>query len=149
MGFHRSRTAPESMLERYRQAMIDKSADDLADLYAVDAVHEVPFMFPGIPDRLEGREQIRETYRLAWAATDARPMDVRQVALHKSQNDTVLIAEQVVCGIRESTGDELEFAGVLILHLGDGELLRVRDYMDGLAVARAMGRLRAVADALR
>jgi uncharacterized protein len=145
---HSGITTPESILRRYRQAMIDKSADDLANLNAVDSVHELPFMFPGMPDRLEGRQQIRNTYRLAWAGIDARPLGVRQVALHKSENDTVLIAEQVVCGVREPTGEAFEFAGVLILRFGDCNILHVRDYMDGLAVARAMGRLKAVTDAL-
>ena len=40
----------------------------LADLYTVDAVHEFPLLFPGMPARLVGREEIRETYRAAWAA---------------------------------------------------------------------------------
>ncbi|MDQ0681224.1 putative Zn-dependent protease with MMP-like domain [Streptomyces achromogenes] len=42
---------PREVLARYQQAMLDKCADDLADRYAVDAVHEFPFFFPGMPER--------------------------------------------------------------------------------------------------
>ena len=139
---------PLAILRRYQQAMIDMSADDLADLYAPDAVHELPFLFPGMPDRLEGREQIRATYRAAWAGSDAQPQAVREVAVHLSADGEVLVAEQVVAGVLRSAGRPFEFPGVLVLRVRDGEIIRVRDYMDGLGVAHAMGRLPAVAAAL-
>jgi uncharacterized protein len=138
----------QEILRRYQQAMIDKSADDLADLYAADAVHELPFLFPGMPERFEGREQVRAAYRAAWAASDAQPQQVRAVAVHACADGAVLVAEQVVSGLRQSTGEPFEFAGVLVLHVRDGRIARVRDYMDGLGVARAMGRLPAVVAAL-
>jgi uncharacterized protein len=140
--------APRAILRRYQQALVDKSADDLADLYAADAVHELPFLFPGMPDRLEGREQVRAAYRAAWAASDARPQAVREVAVHSSEDGNVLIAEQVVSGILPSAGRPFEFPGVLVLRVRDGKITHVRDYMDGLGVAHAMGRLPAVAAAL-
>ncbi|MFI9722885.1 nuclear transport factor 2 family protein [Streptomyces sp. NPDC052396] len=48
------------------------SVDDLADLYAPDAVHEFPFTAPGFPPRFEGRDQIRDAYRAAWSASPVR-----------------------------------------------------------------------------
>ncbi|MFI0715123.1 YybH family protein [Streptomyces inhibens] len=56
------------ILDRFHRAMLDKSADDLADLYAPDAVHEFPFLFPSVPERYEGREEVRAGYRAAWGA---------------------------------------------------------------------------------
>jgi uncharacterized protein len=138
---------PEEVLRRYQQAMIDGSADDLADLYAADAVHELPFLFPGMPDRLEGRERVRATYRAAWAASDAQPRTVRQVAIYScpaTRDGEVLIAEQIVAGVRTSTGQAFEFPGVLVLQIRNGEIVHVRDYMDGLGVAHALGRLPAL-----
>lgn len=124
------------------------SADDLADLYAADAVHELPFLFPGMPDRLEGREQVRAAYRAAWAASDAQPQAVREVAVHASTDSEVLVAEQVVSGVLRSTGRRFEFGGVLVLSVRNGQITHARDYMDGLGVARALGRLPAVLQAL-
>lgn len=140
--------APRAILRRYQQALIDMSADDLAGLYAADAVHEVPFLFPGMPDRFVGREQVRAAYRAAWAASDARPQAVREVGVHHCADSEVLIAEQVVSGVLRSTGRPFEFPGVLVLRVRDGEIVHVRDYMDGLGVAHALGRLPAVVAAL-
>ncbi|TCC60933.1 nuclear transport factor 2 family protein [Kribbella pittospori] len=138
----------EEILSRYRSAIVDLSADDLAELYAVDAVHEMPFLFPSMPDRLAGREQIRVAYRAAWAASDAQPREVRDVAVHSCQAGSVLVVEQVVLGHRRTTGEPFELPGVLVFHIHDGLLVRVRDYLDGLAVARAAGRLAAIVEAL-
>jgi ketosteroid isomerase-like protein len=133
-----------AILRRYRQAMIDQSADDLAALYAADAVHELPFRFPGMPDRFEGREVLRAAYRAAWSASDAQPREVREVALHSCADGEVLVVEQVVRGVLRSTGRPFEFPGVLVLRVRDGEIVHARDYLDGLGVARALGRLPAV-----
>lgn len=124
------------------------SADDLADLYAADAVHELPFLFPGMPARYDGREQVRAAYRAAWAATDARVGEVRDIAVHTAADPEVVIAEQVLTGVIASTGEPFEFSGVLVLRVHDTLITHVRDYMDGLAVAHAMGRLPAVVQAL-
>ncbi len=139
---------PKAILRRYQQALIDKNADDLADLYAVDAVHELPFLFPGMPARYEGRDQVRAAYRAAWAASDAQPREVRDMRVHHTDDPEVIVAEQVVAGVIASTGEPFEFPGVLVLRVHDGQITSVRDYMDGLAVAHAMQRLPAVVEAL-
>ena len=41
-------------------------------------------------------------------------------------------------------GDALVFPGVLVLRVRHGKIIHVRDYMDGLGVAHATGRLPAV-----
>jgi ketosteroid isomerase-like protein len=138
----------QAVLRRYQQAMLDQSADDLADLYATDALHELPFLFPGMPPRYEGREEVRAAYRAAWSGSFARPGEVRVVAIHQTEDPEVIVAEQVVAGTNASTGERFEFPGVLVLRVRDGYIIEVRDYMDGLAVARAMHRLPAVVEAL-
>jgi ketosteroid isomerase-like protein len=141
-------TTPQGVLGRYQRALIDRDADQLADLYAPDAVHELPFMFPGMPDRYEGREEVRAAYGTAWAASTARPDEVRVVAVHLTDDPEVVVAEQVVAGTVATTGEPFELPGVLVLRVRDGRIIHVRDYMDGLAVAHAMHRLPAVAEAL-
>lgn len=117
------------------------SADDLADLYAADAIHELPFLFPGMPARYHGREQVRTAYRAAWAATDACVREVHDVAVHATADPEVVIAEQVLTGVLASTGEPFQFPGVLVLRVHDGLITHLRDYMDGLTVAHATGRL--------
>ena len=46
------------VLERMREAAITRSAADMSGVYAADAVHEFPFVRPGVPSRMEGRNAI-------------------------------------------------------------------------------------------
>jgi ketosteroid isomerase-like protein len=131
---------PRDVLARYRRAMVD-----LADLYSVDAVHEFPFLFPGMPARYQGREEVRAGYRAAWGASPAQPQQIREVAVHESTDPEVITVEQIVTGTVATTGEPFAFPGLLVMRVRNGLIVRVRDYMDGLAVAHTMGRLPAVA----
>lgn len=127
------------ILAAYQRAMLDLDADALADLYAPDAVHEFPFAFPGMPPRFEGREAIRAGYRAAWGAATSGPEEIRDVVVHESgagvEGEEVLVVEQVVVAAA------FRVPGLLVLRAREGRLVHVRDYMDGLGVARATGRV--------
>lgn len=129
---------PREVLARYYKAMLDKSADDLADLYAVDAVHEFPFTAPGFPPRYEGREAVRAGYRAAWGATPVRVKEIRRVSTYGTDDPEVVVAEQVVVGTVPAAGDApFGVPGLLVLRVRDGLITHVRDYMDAMSVAGA------------
>ncbi len=136
---------PREVLARYRRAMLDKNADDLAALYAVDAIHEFPFLFPGVPARYHGREEVRTGYKAAWAASPARPRQVHEVAVHDSTDPEVITVEQSISGTVITTGEAFEFPALLVMRVQHGLIAHIRDYVDGLAVAHALGRLPTVA----
>uniref|UniRef100_A0AAU2W0M4 Nuclear transport factor 2 family protein n=1 Tax=Streptomyces sp. NBC_00008 TaxID=2903610 RepID=A0AAU2W0M4_9ACTN len=125
-----------TVLNRYHQAMRDKSADDLADLYAPDAVHEFPFSAPGFPERFEGREEVRAGYRAAWGASPLRVVDITDVVVHGAIDPGTVIAGHVVV-VESAGGERARVPGLLIIEVRDGLIIRVRDYMDAPAVARA------------
>lgn len=131
-----SRT-PREVLARYHQAVRDRSADDLADLYALDGVHEFPFTSPGFPSRYEGREAVRAGYRAAWGATPVQVEEIREVAVHETGDPEVIVAEHVVVAGLPRGGGTFAVPGLLVLRVRGGRLTRVRDYMDGYGVARA------------
>lgn len=130
---------PREVLACYYQAILDKSADDLADLYAVDAVHEFPFTSPGFPPRYEGREAVRAGYRAAWGASPAQVEEIRKTAVHETTDPEVIIAEHVVVGTLPTGQATFTVPGLLILQVHSGLITRVRDYMDGSGVASARG----------
>ena len=139
-------TVPQDLLARYHRAMHDACADDLADLYAIDAVHEFPLLFPGMPARLVGREQIRETYGAAWAAASqvVTLEEIRNVVVHQTTDAEVIIVEQEVTGTVSTTGRRIDAFGVLVMRVHEGLLVHVRDYLDALRINHALGRLPAV-----
>ena len=55
--------SPREVLAAYHQAIVEADPDAVAELYAVDAVHEFPFLFPGVTD-YHGREEVRAGYRM-------------------------------------------------------------------------------------
>ncbi|WP_263981285.1 nuclear transport factor 2 family protein [Streptomyces naphthomycinicus] len=128
---------PHEVLTCYYQAMLDKSPDDLAALYAVDAVHEFPFAFPGFPPLYEGREAVRAGYRAAWGSSPAQVQEVRRVAAYETADPEVIVAEHVVVATLTTEATTFTVPGLLILHVRNGLITRVRDYMDGSKVANA------------
>ncbi|MFB6780951.1 nuclear transport factor 2 family protein [Streptomyces sp. NPDC056352] len=128
---------PHEVLTSYHQAMLDKSPDDLADLYAMDAVHEFPFASPGFPPRYEGREAVRTGYRAAWGASPVQVLEVRRIAAYETADPEVIIAEHVVVGTLPTKATEFTVPGLLILRVRNGLIQQVRDYMDGLGIASA------------
>jgi ketosteroid isomerase-like protein len=137
---------PRQVLARYHRAMYDVRADDLADLYAVDGIHEFPLLFPGMPPRLIGREQIRDAYRAAWAAASnvVALEEIRNVVIHETADPEVIVVEQEVAGTVSTTGRRIDAFGVLVIRVRDGLLLHVRDYLDALRINHALGRLPAI-----
>src|SRR4051794_21119679 len=62
------RTAgPRAVVERWRRASIARSTEALRSVYATAAVHEFPFAYPGVPNRLEGRDEIVGWSAAGWA----------------------------------------------------------------------------------
>ena len=134
-------TDTHDILGRYHQAMLDGSADDLADLYADDAVHEFPFLFPGMPPRFEGREAVREGYAAAWGASPARVDEIRDVVVHETADPEVIVVEQEVVATIATTGERFAAKGVLVIRVQAGRIVAVRDYLDALTLHRSLGRL--------
>ncbi|MGI5284233.1 nuclear transport factor 2 family protein [Nonomuraea polychroma] len=121
----------DEIVTGYHDAMLHKSADALADLYAEDGLHEFPF--GGLPP-YEGREEIRAGYRASWGATPAQVQEVRRLALHRTEDPEVVVVEQdtyVTAGDRSIT-----VPGLLVLRIRNGEIVHTRDYMDTSAIAR-------------
>ncbi|MEV5740153.1 nuclear transport factor 2 family protein [Microbispora rosea] len=135
---------PREVLARFHQAMVDRSADDLADLYAADALHAFPFRAPLFPDRLEGREEIRALYRATWGASPVRLAEIHDVVVHEAADPEVVTGEWEGTGTVEPDGRPFRATGLLTLRVRNGEIVETRDYMDVFGTYHAMGRLKDV-----
>ncbi|HET6501255.1 MAG TPA: nuclear transport factor 2 family protein [Amycolatopsis sp.] len=101
-----------------------------------------------MPERYQGREEVRAGYRAAWGASPAQSLEIRDVVVHENTDPEVLVVEQVVSGTMSTTGRPFSFPGLLVLRIRNSKIVHVRDYLDGLGVAHAMDRLTAVAAGL-
>ena len=126
------------VLECLRQAAISQSADDMSRLYAVDAVHEFPFTRPGAPSRLEGRDEIVNWIAAGWNAYPLKYERYRTLAIHDTGDPETIIVEQEALGTSTATG-EFALPNIVVLTVRNGQIARLRDYVNILAAAAAMG----------
>ncbi|MEV4314951.1 nuclear transport factor 2 family protein [Actinocrispum sp. NPDC049592] len=133
------RTSPRDVLERFRQAAITQSVEDMRRLYAVDAVHEFPFTRPGLPSRLEGRDDIVAWIAEAWQANSLTFSGYRTLAIHDTTDPDTIIIEQEALGTSTVTG-EFTLPNLIVLTVHNGQISHLRDYVNILAAAAAIGR---------
>ncbi|WP_245617562.1 nuclear transport factor 2 family protein [Amycolatopsis taiwanensis] len=129
-------TGPREVLERYRQASINQSADEMRRIYAIHAVHEFPFAYPGVPSRLEGRDKIVNWIAAGWKANPLKYERYRTLAIHDTKE--TIIVEQEAIGTSASTG-EFTLPNIVVLTVHNGQITRLRDYVNIPAAAAALG----------
>ena len=129
---------PRDVLERWRRACLDRSADDLRQLYAANAVHEFPFAYPGMPSRLQGRNDIVNWIAGGWAADVPSFERYRTTAVHATGDPDTLVVEQEACGASAAAG-EFALPNIIVFTVRHGQIVHLRDYVDVRAAARAMG----------
>jgi ketosteroid isomerase-like protein len=130
---------PRAVLERFRQAAISRSADDLRRVYAVDAVHEFPFTRPGVPSRLEGRDEIVSWTAAVWNTNAFKYERYRTLAIYDTNDPDTIIVEQEAIGTSTATG-EFALPNIVVLTVHNGQIAHLRDYVNILAAAAAIGR---------
>ncbi len=131
-------TGARAVLQRLRQAAISQSADDMSRVYAVDAVHEFPFTRPGLPSRLDGRDEIVNWIAAGWQAYPLKYERYRTLAIHDTSDPETIIVEQEAVGTSASTG-EFTLPNIVVLTVRNGQIARLRDYVNIQAAAAAMG----------
>jgi uncharacterized protein len=132
--------SPREVLRAFHDAMKAKSADTLADLYAVDGTHELPFYTPNQPRVLEGRERVRDTYRRAWAD---HPLDIERIEdvfVHEGEDREVVVGQWKAQALVRASGKGVEITGLLVLRVRNGLIVHTRDFMDAMGIAKALGR---------
>jgi uncharacterized protein len=131
---------PRQAFERVQQSTLQKDPS-FSDLYAADGVHEMPFAPPGIPRRIEGRDNIRAFLNRAAGAAPMTFNEFRNVRIHETADPDTIICEYDLHGQVSKTGDPFVFSYVLLLTVRNGEIAVVRDYMDTMAMTAALGGL--------
>jgi uncharacterized protein len=134
-----SSATPADVLTRRRHLILNGDADGFADLFAPDAVIEMPFAgLPGMPVRLEGREAIRENARRVMALP-LRLEDSEVAELYQTQDPEVVIAEMRTKGTVTTTGRSFTATSIQILRIRQGHIVLFRDFADPRALEDVAG----------
>jgi ketosteroid isomerase-like protein len=131
-------SGPLAVLERLRRAAVDRSADGMRRVYALDAVHEFPFTPPGVPRRLEGRDEIVGWIAAGWRAHALTYEGYRTLAVHRTADPRTIVVEQEAVGTSATTG-RFALPNIVVLTVRDGQVAHLRDYADVPAALAAIG----------
>ena len=129
---------PRELLERLRDATRTQSVEGMRSIYAVDAVHEFPFAFPGVPTRLEGRDEIVGWIAAQWQGGPLRLTGYRTHAVHSTTDPNTIVVEQDALGTN-GTDDGITLPNLMVLTARNGQVVHLRDYVNVLAAAAALG----------
>ncbi|HTJ11157.1 MAG TPA: nuclear transport factor 2 family protein [Dinghuibacter sp.] len=103
------------------------------DAVAEDAVFEFMYRFPGFPEKIEGRAQYMDWfggYSMKLTSADG-------LAIHLCADPSVVVLEYSVHGATPA-GKPYDNRFCSIITLRDRKIVHWRDYMDSLAVTRAL-----------
>jgi len=131
---------PRQAFERIQRSTLAKDPS-YADLYAEDGAHEMPFARPGVPRRIEGRDNIRTFLSRAAGAAPMTFTEFRNVRVHETADPGTIICEYDLHGVVTKTGEPFVFSYILLLTVRNGQISLVRDYMDTFAMTAALGAL--------
>jgi uncharacterized protein (TIGR02246 family) len=118
---------PADILARRRRLILSGDADGYADLFAPDAVTEMPFAPPGAPSRLAGREAVRAYARQVMTAP-LRLEEYEVTELHQTQDPEVVVVEMRTRGTLTTTGQSFAATSVQILRIREGRIAVFRDF---------------------
>ena len=105
------------------------------ELFAADAVLELPFAPEGLARRIEGRDAIRAALEPRYTAARAtgRKLTYANLVIHDTADDEVIIAELEALS-RELDGTTTVLSFIQVYRVRAGEIVLQRDYFDSLAM---------------
>lgn len=111
--------------------------DHFFDLLAEDVVVEYVVSVPGYPRRVQGRRAVADLYRGYGDAMVLTGAD--ELAVHRDPDTSVVVLEYAVHGRAVRTGRPYDNHFVSVITVKDRQVTHWRDYLDPVAVFRALG----------
>jgi ketosteroid isomerase-like protein len=126
--------SPTDVFQKLITGISERRWEELADLYAEDAVVDMPMDQQRV--HIEGRDEVRR--RFAAAAGGPIELYAHDITVHATTDPEVVIAEFEYDGLNRATGKTFTVANVQVLRVRDGLIVATRDYHDhpGIAASR-------------
>ncbi|MFI6262916.1 nuclear transport factor 2 family protein [Micromonospora sp. NPDC051006] len=125
------------VVEQILRASREQNTETFVNLFAADGYIEWPYLPAGMPDRVEGRDQIRE-FLTARANGLVKFDEYRNTVIHETTDSEVVIVEYEAHGTVIPTGAPLHQTIVAVLRIRDGLVVSYRDYLNPLVLAEAL-----------
>lgn len=125
------------VVEQLLRASREQDTEAFVNLFAADGYVEWPYRPEGIPDRVEGRDQIHE-FLTAQANGLVKFDEYRNTVIHETADPEVVIVEYEAHGTVIPTGAPLHQTIIAVLRMRDGLVVSYRDYLNPLVLAETL-----------
>jgi ketosteroid isomerase-like protein len=127
---------PREVFERLSAGISSGDWSRLHELYAEDAVVEIPFALP-TPVRIDGRDEVRQHF--AMNGESGISLVAQAVRVHETADPEVIIAEFDYDGHVATTGAGFRVANIQVLRVRDGLIVESRDYHNHAVLSDVLG----------
>ena len=128
-------------VDRMLRAGRELDIETFVELMAPDGYLEWPYRPPGVPARLQGRQEIR-AFLTAAATEFIRFDEYRDVVVHETVDPEVIIVEYEAHGTVVPTGAPFRQTVIAVFRVRNGQILSYRDYINPLPLAEALASVR-------
>ncbi|WP_406235506.1 nuclear transport factor 2 family protein [Nocardia sp. NBC_01009] len=128
--------SPRELVERLFASLPARDADAFVQLLAADVVFEIPFVVPGMPTRLVGREEIRAHLTQRWSNLSGIEVHDIYPEVHETIDPEVILVEAEVDMTVPGAQRARVRTSVNVVRVRDGKVVLFRDYMDTARLAR-------------
>jgi uncharacterized protein len=122
-----SSVTPADVLAKRRRVVLSGDPDGFADLFAPDAVIEMPFAGPGMPARMVGREAIR-AYSHQVMASLLRIENFEVAEFYQTKDPEVVVVEMRTTATLTTTGQSFAASSIQVLRIREGQIALFRDF---------------------
>lgn len=129
-----STETPRELVQRLFHGLRTRDADHFIEFMAPDAVMELPFPAPGMPERLVGREEIRAHLAERWSGLTGLEIHGIYPAVHETTDPEVFIVENDVDMTRPGADRARIRTSVNVIRVQDGQVTLFRDYMNNALI---------------
>lgn len=140
--------SPADVFDRLVHGVGARRWDELPALYA-ERTHVVHPMDPGRAAPLLTRAELERHFRRGGEILGEVRFEPAAITVHETADPEVIVAEFDYRGTVPGTGEPFAMPGIFVLRVRDGEIVESRDYADHVTVTRVLGRLDALAAALK
>ena len=83
-----------------------------------------------------------------WGRSPIRILDIREIAVHDTQDPHVIVGEAEFTAEAGEGGTRFDLSFAVVMRVENGLIVHLRDYMDALGAAYALDRMPVLVEAL-
>ncbi|MFB5674898.1 nuclear transport factor 2 family protein [Paenibacillus terreus] len=130
-------TEAQKIFHEFTESILNHDAARFAELFDEQAVFEYPFAPPGYPEKLEGKDTIREY-------VEKFPEFIRinrfsGPEIHEAANSNVIVIEFTCEGAMTASEKPYNQTYISVIHTKNGKIIRYKDYWNPLVVLESAG----------